>query len=163
MGPSDLLPEAKLMDSNLSKKQKKKLKKQAKNPNEAGLHQSDSHPNPFNIPPPVGIPPHMGMPVGLPSPVFQPSMQPQPQPLKSASSSQHRPPLPLDPNGRVDLERLELPTGISITRIQGANPDRKYFPANEAEYSSGGRDQTILPLPGTVHPPPPPHPSMTMS
>merc|ERR1719219_2594066 len=45
--PSDLLPEAKLMDSNLSKKQKKKLKKQAKNNPEAGL-QSD-HPNPFNI------------------------------------------------------------------------------------------------------------------
>ena len=70
--PSDLLPEAKLMDSNLSKKQKKKLKKQARNNSEASSLQSD-HPNPFNIPPPVGIPPQM--PVGLPAPAFQPSMQ----------------------------------------------------------------------------------------
>ena len=64
----------------------------------------------------------------------------------------------MDPNGRVDLDRLELPTGISITRIQGATPDRKYFPANEAAYSAGGRDQSLLPLPGTVQPKPQPHP-----
>ena len=60
--------------------------------------------------------------------------------------------MPLDPNGKIDLERLELPTGISITRIQGANggPDRKYFPANAADYAAGGRDQSVLALPGTV-------------
>ena len=60
--------------------------------------------------------------------------------------------MPLDPNGKIDLERLELPTGISITRIQGANggSDRKYFPANAAEYAAGGRDQSVLALPGTV-------------
>ena len=60
--------------------------------------------------------------------------------------------MPLDPNGKIDLERLELPTGISITRIQGANggSDRKYFPANAAEYAAGGRDQSVLALPGSV-------------
>ena len=73
--------------------------------------------------------------------------------MSRVASAQQRPPLPLDPNGRVDLERLELPTGISITRIHGAAPDRKYFPSNAAEYSAGGRDQSVLPLPGSLQPP----------
>ena len=76
-------------------------------------------------------------------------------PMSRVASAQQRPPLPLDPNGRVDLERLELPTGISITRIHGATPDRKYFPSNAAEYSAGGRDQSVLPLPGSIQPPTP--------
>ena len=83
--------------------------------------------------------------------------------------------MPLDPNGKIDLERLELPTGISITRIQGTNggSDRKYFPANAAEYAAGGRDQSVLALPGTVPvttaPPPnqyqhhPPQPSVSIT
>ena len=75
--------------------------------------------------------------------------------MSRVASAQQRPPLPLDPNGRVDLERLELPTGISITRIHGAAPDRKYFPSNAAEYSAGGRDQSVLPLPGSIQPPTP--------
>ena len=76
--PSDLLPDAKLMDANLSKKQKKKLKKQAKNSSEqSGLSgvtitQSDgTNPNPFNIPMPMGVP--IGTPAG--HPMFQSSMQ----------------------------------------------------------------------------------------
>ena len=84
--PSDLLPDAQLMD-NLSKKQKKKLKKQAQGrPDMGGLSgvtitQSNvgagggNNPNPFNIPPPTGLPSHV--PVGVPAgpPMFQPSMQ----------------------------------------------------------------------------------------
>merc|ERR1712008_16299 len=37
--------------------------------------------------------------------------------------------------------------------------DRKDFPANAAEYAAGGRDQSVLALPGSVPVPaaPPPH------
>ena len=59
--------------------------------------------------------------------------------LKSA-----RPPLPLDSHGKVDLNRLELPSGISITKIEGQAPERKYFPSKPSE----NHDQSILPLPG---------------
>ena len=37
--------------------------------------------------------------------------------------------------------------------MSGPTPDRKYFPAAAAEY--GARDQSVLPLPGTVQPPKP--------
>jgi hypothetical protein len=43
-----------------------------------------------------------------------------------------------------------LIAGISITKIQGAPPERKYFPAKP------NSDQTILPLPGTLNTPPAP-------
>merc|ERR1712223_617455 len=55
-----------------------------------------------------------------------------------------RPPLPLDSNGKVDLNRLELPSGISITKVEGQAPERKYFPSKPSEL----HDQNILPLPG---------------
>ena len=55
-----------------------------------------------------------------------------------------RPPLPLDSNGKVDLNRLDLPSGISITKIEGQAPERKYFPSKSSEHY----DQSILPLPG---------------
>ena len=83
--PSDLLPDAQLMD-NLSKKQKKKLKKQAQGRPDQGslsgvtITQSSvgaggGSPNPFNIPPPTGLPSHV--PVGVPTgpKMLQPSMQ----------------------------------------------------------------------------------------
>ena len=59
-----------------------------------------------------------------------------------------RQPLPLDDQGKVDLERLQLPPGISITRLSGPSPGRKYFPASPDSY--GHRDQSVLPLPGTL-------------
>ena len=55
-----------------------------------------------------------------------------------------RPPLPLDLNGKVDLNRLELPSGISITKVEGQAPERKYFPSKPSET----HDQSVLPLPG---------------
>ena len=55
-----------------------------------------------------------------------------------------RPPLPLDSNGKVDLNRLELPSGISITKVEGQAPERRYFPSKPSET----HDQSILPLPG---------------
>ena len=69
--PSDLLPNAKLMDANLSKKQKKKLKKQAKNGDSGGGGMEQHIPPPFNIPTPMGVP---QAPVGGPS-MYQHSMQ----------------------------------------------------------------------------------------
>jgi len=39
-----------------------------------------------------------------------------------------RPPLPTTPQGNVDLEKLRLPDGVSISKISGPIPDRKYFP-----------------------------------
>ena len=119
--PQDLIPSAKLMD----KKQKKKLNKK---------------PAPNEAPPPVIQQQHQ----------YQ---QPNTLPMQHQNPYQQqaptgRAPLPLDQTGRVDLERLQLPPGISITRLSGAAPDRKYFPATTEEYSN--RDQSVLPLPGTV-------------
>ena len=59
-------------------------------------------------------------------------------------SKPSRAPLPLDAYGKVDLNRLELPSGISITKIDGQAPERKYFPSKPSE----NNDQNILPLPG---------------
>ena len=58
---------------------------------------------------------------------------------KSARAS-----LPLDSSGKVDLRRLELPSGISITKIDGQAPERKYFPSKPSDH----QEQNILPLPG---------------
>jgi len=118
--PQDLIPSAKLMD----KKQKKKLKK----------------PTAQEAPPPVIQQQHQYQ---------QPNTLPmQHQPPYQQQAPTGRAPLPLDQTGRVDLEKLQLPPGISITRLAGATPDRKYFPAATEEYSQ--RDQSVLPLPGTV-------------
>ena len=117
--PQDLIPNAKLMEMN--KKQKKKLKKQ-------------------------------GTPEVLPPPPVQHQHQPSSMPMQQQPAPHGPPPrapLPLDPTGRVDLDRLQLPAGISITRLSGSAPDRKYFPASTEEYS--GRDQSVLPLPGTLN------------
>jgi len=46
-----------------------------------------------------------------------------------------RPPLPTDSEGKLDLERLQLPPGISITKIQGPVPERKFFPEHDQVYS----------------------------
>jgi len=46
---------------------------------------------------------------------------------KSTSGSS-RPPLPTTPQGNVDLDKLRLPDGVSISKISGPIPDRKYFP-----------------------------------
>ena len=152
--PSDLLPNAKLLDNTLSKKQKKKLKKQTAagklQPSDSGncvpemVHIQQQHPGYPPVSGPSFLPQggHQGYapPTG---PVKQQQQQPQ----------QQRPPLPLDPHGKVDLERLQLPPGISITRMAGPTPDRKYFPASTSEYGSN-RDQSVLPLPGTLQPAP---------
>jgi hypothetical protein len=37
--------------------------------------------------------------------------------------------VPLNSEGHVDLQRLSLPDGISISKISGPVPDRKYFPS----------------------------------
>ena len=54
-----------------------------------------------------------------------------------------RAPLPLDPQGKVDLDRLELPPGVSITKLNGPVPERRYFPSKP-----NGPGEEQLPLPG---------------
>ena len=144
--PSDLLPNAKLVEgANLSKKQKKKLK-QKQNQMQNQMIQQPQHSQSF---------PMMGgaMPNFTPIPFGTSAhMTPRAPPSSSAApsaSSKPRQPLPLDSNGKVDLDRLQLPPGISITRMSGPTPERKYFPASADEYGSD-RDQSVLPLPGTV-------------
>ena len=95
--PSDLLPNAKLVE-NLSKKQKKKLKKQGKLQNEQQQLPSVSC-NP------------VAAPSFVPPPQVTPSSTPNSAPARTAVAPQ-RPPLPLDAQGKVDLERLQLPPGI---------------------------------------------------
>ena len=81
--PSDLLPDAQLMD-NLRKKQKKKLKKQAQGRpdicslsgvtiTQSNVGAGGGNPNPFNIPPPTWLPSHV--PMGVPSGPSSTSMQ----------------------------------------------------------------------------------------
>jgi len=45
-----------------------------------------------------------------------------------SSAGATRPPLPTTPQGNVDLDKLRLPDGVSISKISGPVPDRKYFP-----------------------------------
>ena len=42
------------------------------------------------------------------------------------------PPLPTTAQGNVDLEKLRLPDGVSISKITGPVPDRQYFPCKTA-------------------------------
>ena len=140
--PSDLLPNAKLVEgANLSKKQKKKLK-QKQNQMQNQMIQQPQHSQSF---PMMGgsMPNFTPMPFGTSA-----HMKPRPPP-QSTAPSKPRQPLPLDSNGKVDLDRLQLPPGISITRMSGPTPERKYFPASADEYGSD-RDQSVLPLPGTI-------------
>ena len=147
--PSDLLPNAKLMDANLSKKQKKKLKRNSKIDPNIPQGVTVTRP-PASVAVPLGPSVH---PPGIPA--YQP-----PAPV-SKPVSQGRVPLPVDSQGKVDLDRLDLPAGISITRISGAIPDRKYFPASVDQYGET-RDQTVLPLPGALEPPPPTPPTQNV-
>ncbi len=94
------------------------------------------------------------MPEDFTNKLFQSPMSQAPQPLQqlgagSRPTPQPRAALPMDNKGRLDLDRLQLPPGISITKIQGAAPQRKYFP------SKPDTDQTVLPLPGTLNHSPP--------
>jgi len=44
------------------------------------------------------------------------------------SNGSSRPGVPITPQGTVDLDNLRLPDGVSISKISGPIPDRKYFP-----------------------------------
>ena len=58
---------------------------------------------------------------------------------------------PVDGQGKVDLDRLELPPGVSITKLNGPVPERRYFPSKPngpPDHSGGGGGGDFLPLPG---------------
>ncbi len=59
-----------------------------------------------------------------------PNMQRFSEQFSNAPQGQ-RPPLPTDSEGKLDLGRLQLPPGISITKIQGPVPERKFFPEHD--------------------------------
>lgn len=48
----------------------------------------------------------------------------------------NRPGLPTTPQGNVDLDKLRLPDGVSISKISGPVPDRKYFPCKTGPEAS---------------------------
>ncbi len=53
-------------------------------------------------------------------------------------SAPQRSALPTNSDGKLDLSRLHLPPGISISRIQGSTPpERKYFPSKSSDSESG--------------------------
>lgn len=147
--PSDLLPNAKLMD-NLSKKQKKKLKKQNQQENSSpltgGVNFVQQAPPPMPTANASMFPSMFQSSMGAP---FVSSKAAPQYPAPPMHQQKPRPPLPLDSNGKVDLDRLHLPQGITITRLNGPAPERKYFPASASEYGAS-RDQSVLPLPGTL-------------
>uniref|UniRef100_A0A0K2UT98 FAM193 C-terminal domain-containing protein n=1 Tax=Lepeophtheirus salmonis TaxID=72036 RepID=A0A0K2UT98_LEPSM len=109
--PVDLIPGAKALKTSsgdgganlqLSKKQRKKLRKQFKSVEE--LRSS--------------------------SPVNTFTATENYAPQKSVSTSALKG-LPTTPEGKLDLDNLNLPPGISITRIEGPVPERKYYPSKQ--------------------------------
>lgn len=51
-------------------------------------------------------------------------------------------PLPLNAQGKLDLDKLQLPNGISITKIDGQVNERKYFPSKP---DMGGVSSSVFP------------------
>ena len=100
----DLIPGVAEDDEKLSKKQKKKLKRQL------SKEQADQA-----VPVPSPAAAAAGV-VRRPEPRVPPTGQPPA-------------PLPVNGRGRIDLDRLSLPPGISISKIQGEVPERKFFPS----------------------------------
>lgn len=62
---------------------------------------------------------------------------------KVNNNQSQRPPLPMDIRRNLDLDRLKLLPGISVTKIQGPVPDRKYFPQNIQVQVSTKKDELI--------------------
>ena len=100
--------------SNLSKKQRKKLRQQARN------SEASSSPAADEVAP-------------------QNHQKPQQQTLNP-----RRAPLPVNTEGKLDLDRMDLPTGISITKIEGPVPERKFYPSKP---EAAPAPQT-MPMPG---------------
>ena len=101
-GGIDLIPGAS-EDEKLSKKQKKKLKRQ--------LSKEQAEPVPAAVPTAAAA-----------------AAQRRPEP-RVPPTGQPPAPLPVNGRGRIDLDRLSLPPGISISKIQGEVPERKFFPS----------------------------------
>jgi len=112
-----ILPDE-MQDMALSKKQKRKNKKSA-----------DS----AQVESPVAAAPVAVTPlqqVRLPPP---PSQSAPPPRVSGGGGGDFQNRVPMTPQGHVDLEKLSLPEGISISKISGPVPERKYFPCKPAE------------------------------
>ena len=55
----------------------------------------------------------------------------------SVSAGAGRASLPTTAQGNVDLDRLKLPDGVSISKINGPVPERKYFPCKTGPETGG--------------------------
>eukprot|EP00088_Acartia_fossae_P042345 TRINITY_DN4444_c1_g1_i1.p1 TRINITY_DN4444_c1_g1~~TRINITY_DN4444_c1_g1_i1.p1 ORF type:complete len:977 (-),score=309.52 TRINITY_DN4444_c1_g1_i1:209-2866(-) len=137
--PRDLarqvLPEE-LQEATLTKKQRRKLKKKS---NTAASQDGgeddqplllDSAPfsrSPANPPP---VPPNFAAKI---APNFGVKLPQDGSSGSSNGAAVNR--VPLTADGRVDLQRLSLPEGISISKISGPVPERKYFPSKPAPES----------------------------
>merc|ERR1712110_132629 len=62
------------------------------------------------------------------------------RPQQSASAAS-RPAanLPTTAQGNVDLDKLRLPDGVSISKISGPVPERRYFPCKETDAAPNPR------------------------
>jgi hypothetical protein len=95
----DLSPGSSVDEVGLTKKQRKKQKKHLKSQSEYFA--------------------------GLPSPDYM-----EPRNISENVARQQQPTrLPTNASGKLDVDRLTLPPGISITKIEGPVPERKYFPS----------------------------------
>jgi hypothetical protein len=63
------------------------------------------------------------------------------RPIPSSANCQPRPPLPVNREGKLDLDRLHLPPGISITKIDGASGERKFFPSRPEHIAPEDEEQ----------------------
>ena len=96
-----------------------------------------------------------------------PALQNYHQQQQHASAAMPQPAsLPVNDRGRLDVDGLSLPPGISITKIEGQAPERKYFPSKAdqpnpaaAAASLHHRQQQQMP----VYAPPQPQQMMTNS
>ena len=55
----------------------------------------------------------------------------------SVQAGANRASLPTTAQGSVDLDRLKLPDGVSISKINGPVPERKYFPCKAGPEAGG--------------------------
>ena len=86
----------------------------------------------------------------------------------SNSPAMQRAAAPAAPYQQVDLDKLRLPDGVSISKISGPVPERRYFPCKETDAAPGapgGQNPAPMGPPWTNNPyaaaPPPTYPGAT--
>jgi len=147
--PDNLIPSAKplsrdlakqflpddLQEATLTKNQRRKLKKRTKENEADGVMTSSSLPTTPSAVPSFPLSAQTSTAAQTKASPLS-NFVPQAKPLQGGGAQMRggqgsggAARVPLTPEGHVDLNRLTLPDGISISKITGPVPERKYFPS----------------------------------